>query len=371
MLRKFIKNFLLITIPVFSICFLIAELVVFRFFIPACNPPHYYFDPQFHLLHFVPNTAGLYTDGRFAEVRGHWRSNNYGWNSEIDYVPGIGRKQPLVAIIGDSYVEGLQVDVNQRFPAVLRRLLGKEPLVYSFGISGAPLSQYLQMTRYVDLLFQPQTLVILVVHNDFDESLANLRSKPLFMQLIPKNGTFAEVPATPLKSSPLLNLSRQSAIFRYVELNCSVSAKIRDLVLKMTQPERHPLYNANIDVSAVDRERNLIRRSTDFLVAKIRAENPKKRIIIMMDAPRFDIYSHNLAHSNVKWLHELMRDACRRYGVEFLDLTGPFAACFEKSHQTMENWVNAHWNRLGHEVAAKALFEKLQESDRSRPLKPH
>lgn len=362
MLRKFLKNFLLITIPAFLICFLIAEFVVFRFFIPACDQPHYKFDRRFKVLHFEPNCTGLYTDGRFAEVRGHWRANNFGWNSEIDYIPGIGQKQPLVAIIGDSYVEGLQVEVNQRFPGVLRRLLGQDPLVYSFGISGAPLSQYLQMTRYVDRVFHPQTLVILVVHNDFDESLANLRSKPVFLQLVPRNGSFAEVPPTPFGSSVLLRLCRQSAVFRYVELNCQVSALIRDQVSKLTQPDRPPVYNANIDVAAVARQRELIRRSTEFLVGKIRAENPEKRIIIMMDGPRFDIYTHNLAHSNVKWLYEVMRQACRDHRVEFLDLTGPVAAHFEKYHQTMENQVNSHWNRLGHEVAARALYERLKQT---------
>ncbi len=361
MLLKFLKNILLVTIPAFLICLLVAELVVFRFIIPACDQPHYSFDRESGVLRFEPNTAGLFTDGRFAEVRGRWRANNYGWNSEIDYVPGIGKKQPLVAIIGDSYVEGLQVDVQERFPEVLRRLLGNDTQVYSFGVSGAPLSQYLQMTRSVNRVFHPRTLVILLAHNDFDESLAHLRSKPRFLQVVPKSASFEELPPTPFESSPFLKICRHSTVFRYLELNCRVSAMLREEVAKLATPVRQPVYNANIDVAAVNREQDLIRRSTAFLVGRMRAENPGKRIIFLMDAPRFDIYSHNLAKSNVRWLHEMMGQVCREQGVEFLDLTGPFAAHFEQHRQNLESPVNAHWNRLGHELAARALWEKLKE----------
>src|SRR4030095_4149666 len=42
--------------------------------------------------------------------------------------------------------------------------------VYRFGISGAPLSPYLPMGEREAVRCRPDWVVILVVHNDFDES---------------------------------------------------------------------------------------------------------------------------------------------------------------------------------------------------------
>lgn len=358
--KKIFKNILWVTIPTLLFCFLIAEFLVFRFFIPACTPPLYCFDEQFKLVHFQPQTSGLFTAGRGAQLRSRWRANNYGWNSEVDYVPAAGAGKPLVAVIGDSYVEALQVEVAERFPAVLQRLMGDDFLVYSFGISGAPLSHYLHMSRYVNQVFKPQTLIILVVHNDFYESLASLHRKPMFHQISWQNGSFTEIPPVPFENSPLLRICRGSAVFRYLEMNCGISALLKNISVKLNRSKKEPTYNANIDVNAVAQERELIRWGVGYLVSCIRRENPEKKIIFMMDAPRFDIYAHTLEKSNVWWLHEILEDACRTNGMEFLDLTVPFAQHFEKFHQYLETGVDAHWNRLGHHLAARALWDRLK-----------
>jgi len=360
--KKIIKDILWVTLPAILFCLLIAEFVVFRFIIPACQYPLYSYDEHFKLLHFQPASSGLFTAGRLAEVRGRWRSNNFGWNSEIDYVPGIGKKRPLVAVVGDSYVEAFQVDVDRRFPALLQSLMGDDYLVYSFGISGAALSQYLHMSRYVNQVFNPQILVINVVHNDFDESLANLVRVPKFLQIAMRNGAFTEVPPTPLQHSIFTRILRLSAFFRYVDQNCGLYNLFNNISLLLNPPLKLPTYNANIDVDAVTRERELIRRGARFLVATIRAENPDKRVIIQMDGPRFDIYNNNLASSNVWWLHEIMRDACRDNRIEFLDLTEPFARHFKEFQQHFENQADWHWNKLGHEVVARALYDRLKET---------
>jgi hypothetical protein len=42
---------------------------------------------------------------------------------------------------------------------------------------GVPLSQYLQMARYVRIHFNPDIFVINVVHNDFAESLCSVKKQ--------------------------------------------------------------------------------------------------------------------------------------------------------------------------------------------------
>jgi len=362
MTRKTIKNILVVTLPTLLLLFLFSEFLIFRFIIPGSETPLYVFDDQFKLLRFQAHTSGLFTAGRLAGLRGRWRANNCGWNSEIDYAPGAGEQKPLIAIIGDSYVEALQVNLDENFISELRRLLGDDFPVYSFGISGAPLSHYVHLSRYVNQVFQPRTLIILLCHNDFHESLANLGRKPHFLQIVRENGAFREIPPTRLESSAFLRICRGSAVFRYLEQNCGVAVMVRNSLRWFNRPPQPPVYNANIDVAAVSRERDDLRAGVEYLVSRLRAENPEKRIIMMMDAPRFDIYINNVANSNIWWLHEMVQNACRDSRVEFLDLTTPFSRHFQQNQQYLHNNEDAHWNRLAHHLAARALADKLKET---------
>ena len=95
-----------------------------------------------------------------------------GWNYPIDYYPINDKK--LIAVIGDSYIEAFQVDVDKNYPFLLREKLKNDYEVYAFGKSGAPLSQYLHISRYVNRHFDPDILIFNLVHNDFDESIQEL-----------------------------------------------------------------------------------------------------------------------------------------------------------------------------------------------------
>jgi hypothetical protein len=208
------RNILLITLPLLVVLVLIGE-VVFRFFLPACQLPAYCFDNRHGIMHLQPNRTGIFTAGPKAEERRRWRTNNYGWNSEIDYTANAGLHQKLITIIGDSYIEGFSVNVSEGLPALIRKWAGKQVAVYSLGISGAPLSQYLNMARYVNEIFKPAVLVINVVHNDFDESLAPLARKAAFLQLAYDGNGFKEIPPTPFANSFFLSFATLRSIARF------------------------------------------------------------------------------------------------------------------------------------------------------------
>ncbi|HMC83304.1 MAG TPA: hypothetical protein VKL61_08745, partial [Candidatus Polarisedimenticolia bacterium] len=179
-----LKNLFLLTLPGLIFTLLLLELF-FRFVVPACEMPSVYFDPTDRILRYDTRgrKEGIATLGKWGEGRARWRINNYGWNSEIDYAPAEGPHRPLLALIGDSYIDALQVDVADNIAAQTRRALGGGYQIYSFGIGGAPLSQYLLMSRYVRRHFNPSVMVFNVVHNDFDESLVELENMPYFLEL--------------------------------------------------------------------------------------------------------------------------------------------------------------------------------------------
>jgi hypothetical protein len=141
-----LQNLLRLTLPfLLGVCLILG--LIFAFVIPAAQFPYYYYDPDDRILRFsmTEQLEGVFTRGLLAQQRGKWSINNEGWNSTVDFERS--KHKLRIAIIGDSYVEALQVNVEDSITGQLRNLVSPHFDVYGFGISGASLSQYLQMTR--------------------------------------------------------------------------------------------------------------------------------------------------------------------------------------------------------------------------------
>jgi hypothetical protein len=254
--------------------------------------------------------------------------------------------------VGDSYVNGFQVDPEENFGSVLRGLLGGELEVYRFGMPGAPLSQYLHMSRWASRLFAPDVLVFTVVHNDFYDSVRELRAEPSFLQLSRRDGGFVEVPPTAPSDGP--PAWRWSATLRYLHLTLQSS-------LLVGRPDGEAnRYTANIPVDQVREAGELIRAATFWIVRRAREENPGRTVIFVMDAPRADLYAGRLDASGVRWLNELVAEACRESGVAFVDLTHRFGRIFARDGTRFESDVDSHWNEAGHREVAQALLHELR-----------
>jgi hypothetical protein len=329
----------------------------FRFVIPAAQFPLTEYEPAYGVLHYQIHgrRTGIATFGPKGERPTPWRINNRGWNSSIDYFPA-PRHKPLVALIGDSYIEALQVEVGKSVADNLRRLQQGRREVYGFGIGGAPLSQYLQMSRYVREVFHPEVMVFNIVYNDFDESLADLSPKVNFLQLEETGGHLRETPPTPFVPNRLKRLVARSALVRYLVVNLHVLENAQAWTAQRANPGQ---FYGNVDVKGLERNRDRIVRATDYLVDRIAGENPGTRIVFMMDAPRLEIYEGKGGHGRLAWLYEVMRDACERNGAQFVDLTEPFRRSYERDHAALNFPNDYHWNSVGHEVAAEALAKAL------------
>lgn len=357
-LINFGRNLLLLSIPSLAILAVILELI-FRFVIPAAEKPIAYFDEEHALLRSDEKrrTTGTYTIGKYAQIRSRWRTNNYGWNSQIDYFANNPGKR-LVCIIGDSFVRALQVDVHKNISSLLRAHLSPEYEVYSFGYDGAPLSQYLHMSRYVNRYFNPDILIFLLIHNDFDQSLADLVSIPYFLQLRLADNEAVEIQPT---GRPLYQFPTYSAIFRYLYSNL----KLSQLYFRLIQEPEN--FNANVNVAARANTRTLIHGGTNYLMSRIEEENREKRVIFVMNAPVEDIHQGRLENSGVVWMNAMVRKICARHGLECIDLTEPFYENYRKEGKRFSFEVDGHWNEHGHLVASEVLRQHFMSSRRNRP----
>lgn len=351
-----LRNILLVTIPFFLVLFCVLELT-FIYVIPASEFPYYYYDPDDRVLKYSTTAKrdGLFTIGSLAQQRAKWRINNAGWNSSIDFVQE--KRNIRIAIIGDSYVEAFQVDVGDSIAGQLRRLLSPGIDVYAFGISGAPLSQYLQMARYVRDRFDPDILVINVVHNDFDESLCSTKRQAGMLCLEDDGTSIRESSIFPYEPNSLLRLLRRSSSIRFAMANLRMGARWERLKSGMSA---HPTYNANIDVQKTQALHDRIEQATEYILGALKREYKETPILFLIDAPRKDLYAHTLSESNVRWLNELLMHQAARFGFLFVDLTNEFGKVFHTEQVHLESEYDWHWNEAGHRAAAQAVFQALR-----------
>jgi hypothetical protein len=353
-----LRNILLLTLPALIVLFILFELT-FTFIIPAAETPYYYYDTKKDILRFSTEKQreGMYTIGTRAEQRARWHINNAGWNSAIDYEEK--KRRLRIAIIGDSYVEALQVNAEDSVAAQLRRLMSHdmEVDVYAFGISGAPLSQYLQMSRYVRTYFDPDILVVNVVHNDFAESLCSTTRQAGMLCLYDENGALREAPIVPYQPNRLLRMAKKSSLIRFMVINLQIPSQMQRLISSMTT---QPNYNASIDANNAKSQSMQIAAATEYVLKALRRESGNKPILLVMDAPRKDIYAGTMNESSVWWLNELIKQRALHLGLSFLDLTDEFKKSFETDHVRLDWPYDGHWNEQGHRLVASAVHDRLR-----------
>ena len=87
-----------------------------------------------------PGSNGIWVKGGFGEIKSHYVINHQGWNSIVDY-DSIDNSKIKIAIIGDSYIQGLHVDVENSIGRILEKK-SSNYVVHEFGRDGANIVDY-------------------------------------------------------------------------------------------------------------------------------------------------------------------------------------------------------------------------------------
>jgi len=351
---KTLKNILLVTLPTLLILFIILELF-FRFVIPASDPPLSVYRQDEQFINYSNERAqGLYTVGKFARIRTRWTINNEGWNYPLDYTAEHGNV-PLIAVIGDSYVDTDIVSSDENFAYRLREKVYPGMEVYAFGLSGIPLSQYYHLNKYVNRKFDPDIVIINLIYNDFEESFRKFNPGSECWQIAETDSTYSVVPPNQVNISPTTKtwkkLLYKSAFFRYLHRNL--------LVFQLFKKVERDEVESNVEVVEDQGKRAEIRRGTDFLFGKIKEENEGRRLIFVIDAPRPSIYAGNLEESRVTWMNEMVGELAGKYGCELIDLTEAMKKDWEANKKKFNPEVDGHWNGYGHQLVADLIYEYL------------
>ena len=307
---------------------------------------------------FEPNRTFVWSKGfNFAMVN-QVGTNNFGFINEVDY--DTHATSPLIAIIGDSYVEALMVPFKETITGRLAESLGNAARVYSFATSGSPLSQYLAYAEYAQNNFQPDGIVIVVIGNDFDESLMKYKSARGNHYFVEDTNGDLVLKRVDFDVSFIRRLVRKSALASYFAINVGLKKLPQRLGWFLSWKNRYELFVGNTSSNTDSTRVADSKRAVDAFFKELRARSGlcTDKILFVIDGMRPHLYEGKQELARGSYF-DLMRryfiTSARDKGYEVIDMEGIFANHYKKHGDRFEYPVDTHWNSLGHEVVFDAV----------------
>ena len=311
------------------------------------------------ILRFTPNRTSVWSKGWDFSLVNRVRTNNYGFVSNIDYDPLA--RSPLLAIIGDSYVEAAMVPYDKTSAARLAEKLRGLARVYTFASSGSPLSQYLAYAEYERDIFHPDSLVIVVVGNDFDESLMKYKNAPGFYYFVENSDDKLVLKRVDLEVTPFRKLVRASALGMYLTTNLNIENTLARLMSNQASSvEKSTSFIGNTAATAdPTRVADSQRAVDEFLrILPEMSGLDSTKIVLAVDGIRPDLYDSSLESAQGSYFDVMRRyfmAGARAKGFEVIDMQQEFIDHYKKHGQRFEFPNDDHWNAVGHEVFANAV----------------
>lgn len=307
---------------------------------------------------FTPNRTATWSEGWDFKIVNKVHVNNDGFVNNIDYDPS--PRSPLLAIIGDSFVEAGIVPYDRTTQGRLARQVGNGR-VYSFAASGAGLSQYLVWARYAKERYKPGAYVFVIIGNDFSESLFHRERSPgfhHFERLPDGKAAMRRVDFEPGLSRRIL---RESALAMYLITNLKIQTLFRVNVQQyLGRKDRRWVANipAEEPEAVINDYKWAVDRFLDFLPESTGVDFSS--IVFVMEGFRPDMYDSVALERALKdsvWAK--MRDYVKRQaeglGITVIDMHPVFMERFSREEKRFEFPTDNHWNGEGHRAVADAI----------------
>lgn len=332
---------------------------------------------------FLPDRDYVWSKGwNFSIVnRGH--VNNAGFVNDRDYEAG--ETMPLLAVIGDSYVEATMVPYPDTLHGRLAAAVEGRGRVYSFAASGAALSQYLLWARHATDVYRPDAMVFVIVGNDFDESLLAYKRSPGFHHYFEDTGGRLSLVRIDFEPSPLRPVIKLSALARYLFFNLLAWETVSRIQAALLGDWELPTLGGSArggsdggEPGGGEEQRFLgnVPRTVDaeHLAASKRAVDAffrdlpemaglaPRRILFVVEGVRYPNVYDPEAYFVTMRRYFLERATSLGHGA--VDMDRYFLPEHEANGTRFEFATDAHWNAAGHRLAAEAvarsdLFEEI------------
>ena len=317
------------------------------------------------VLRFKPNQDLVWSKGASFYMVNDVHMNNYGFVNNQNYVPEEG--PPLVAVIGDSFVEALMVPGRETGQEVLAQSLKGRARVYSFGRSGAPLSQYLGYAQWVRDEFSPEKMVFVVVGNDFDESLFKYKQAAGFHYFKKDENGALQLDRVDYSRGVAVEAISRSKLLMYLFTNVKIMTLAKSLKYRWKGDSRQ---FAGQTLARADAERMCDSREAVRLFFKLLPECSglaKKDICFVVDGLRPHLYAQAsldaVSESYFSRMRSFFMDEAEKLGYQVVDMQPVFLSEYKRTGDRFEYPMDGHWNSLGHRLFARSVLESgfLQE----------
>ena len=311
------------------------------------------------VFHYVPNRTITWSQDWNFDLVNKIHINNEGFVNNQDYDPSA--KTPLVAVIGDSYVQASLVPYPQTFFGRLSHEFEGKGRIYTFGASASGLSQYLIWAQYARDRYHPKEFIISLFGNDFVESLCSYHAVKegiyCFNKDVQGNAQFERDDYHPGKLQKILQSTR---LGRYLWGNCNIKATLLNLK-DMWQEKKRYASNAAFDVK--EQEMNDYRWTVDVFLDKLPEMTGVDPAHIVLLVPGFrpemyDVEQLKEVQASV-WakMRAYIFEQAKKRNIQTLDLHPYFMENYAKDKTRFEFSADNHWNTKAHEVITDAIIK--------------
>lgn len=280
------------------------------------------------------------------------KTNNVGFFSNFDFEKS---KLPEIMIIGDSYIEAAQIKNADTVGEIIKAKYNKKD-IYQMGISGVSLSQYIKMAEYAKNNYMPNNFVIVIVGNDFEESLCDYRIK-LGTWCFNENFDLVFKPFNGYTG--IRSYARQSAFARYLFLQAGFNW--RSLMSKIGLKPQGMMdtsdYAGNVKRL---KDKEIINKSLiviDRFFEELNNLQIISKVTLVLDADRQDIYNNQRSKSYFQKMRDYTINSANAHSVRLIDMRQIFEDDYENNKVKFEFPTDGHWNERAHKLLAEALMK--------------
>lgn len=309
------------------------------------------------VLRYTPNRTLTWSKFADFSLSNTVHINNYGFLNNQTYDKK--NKLPLVAIIGDSFVEAAMVPYEQTYFGRLAESYDKVRF-YSFGRSGAHLAQYLAYAGWVRKEFSPDILVVNIVGNDFDESFGSkgYREGFHYFEKDIKHPSLFRLDYQPGWGSVI---AQRSNLFNYLFTNAQVQSLptvLRQKFISRTSPQdftgQTESYSTN---ERIDTGKLAIDHFLTLLPTM--AGLPPEKIYLIIDGFRPELYfPEKLNEAQLSFFGLMRSDLLAKANSQHfqtIDLQPALVNDYAQNHIPFEFPNDGHWNARAHGIVATAI----------------
>lgn len=334
------------------------------------------------------------------------RINSFGWR---DYEWGLKKPKDVyrIAVLGDSFVEALQIESNRRFTSLAADELSNKGLraeLMNFGRSGFSQTEELWVLQNIIPKFSPDALLLFFFpENDIGDSRKETAygiSRPFYNvskngQLILDNG-YAK--GRLFKITEILNfIERRSALFGliYKKMRYEIRYNLMKNKDKEIMEGKAPLAGfLSLSTGHPNKEFEKSYAFTKRLIGEMAQYCKKKNIYFMLIVIDTNAYIPENEKAlkamdpsfNADYFDDDLTLFARSRDFACLGLQRAFRETYIKEGSSLHGWkceklkfiTNmpverncGHWNYEGHKVVADALVKKLEPIIRSKQIRSH